>query len=117
MGMTGSRCSFRAGILLALLALVGTQALACATAAPRVLVLHVTNELGRTIEEIRMKGCDEPESSLETIDDSKLAPGLSRRFEMPPTCVDLVAYDARGRVVGEQRELTMISSATWVLKR
>lgn len=85
--------------------------------APRTpLVLSVANHLGRTIAEIRRKDCSEAESSLAALAESRIASGETRRFELPPSCVDLIAIDERGRVVGEQRGLRMLPGATWVLR-
>jgi hypothetical protein len=91
-----------------------------ACAAPpstRTLVLQVTNELGRTIAEIHRKSCDDLELAFSPLEASRLEPGEKRGFVLPPTCVDLVAYDSRGRIVGEQRGLRMLPDATWVLRR
>ncbi|HKK52128.1 MAG TPA: hypothetical protein VKA74_11100 [Myxococcota bacterium] len=91
--------------------------LACASPPPRTLVLSVSNELGRTLGEIRRKECEAPESALAPIPGSRLASGETRRFILPPSCVDLVAVDVRGRIVGEQRGLRMLPGARWVLRR
>ena len=92
--------------------------MACGTRVPkRELVLNVTNELGRTITEIRKKPCDDLELAFVPIEDSRLGPGETRRVALPPTCVDLVAFDSRGRVVGEMPGLTMLPDARWVLRR
>jgi hypothetical protein len=91
---------------------------ACASPPPtRTLVLQVTNEQGRTIAEIHSKSCDDLELAFSPIEASRLEPGEKRGFVLPPTCVDLVAYDSRGRIVGEQRGLRMLPDATWVLRR
>jgi len=103
-------------VALRLLALAG--ALSCAHAAPvRTLVLNVSNELGRPIGEIQRKACEEPETAFVKLEESHLSVGETRGFVLPPTCVDLIAFDARGRIVGEQRELTMLPGASWVLRR
>jgi len=88
----------------------------CASPSPRTLVLSVSNELGRNIAEIWQKSCDEQESGLVEIENSKLRPGESRGFVLPPTCIDLLAFDERGRLVGQQRELSMLPGARWVLR-
>ena len=117
--MRAVRCDARrarwAGILLATL----VASWACAQSPPpaRTLVLNVTNELGRTINEIERKACDDPDTAFAPIEESRLAAGETRGFVLPPTCVDLVAFDARGRIVGEQRGLTMLPGASWVLRR
>ena len=99
-----------------LLALAGL--FSCAQAPPgRTLVLSVSNELGRPISEIQRKACEEPETAFVTIEESHLSTGETRGFVLPPTCVDLIAFDARGRIVGEQRDLTMVPGASWVLRR
>jgi hypothetical protein len=76
----------------------------------------VSNQLGRAIAEIWQKGCDETDGELVELPDSRLRPGETRGFVLPPTCVDLVAYDERGRLVGQQRDLHMLPGATWVLR-
>ena len=91
---------------------------ACASPPPpRLLVFQVSNELGRAIGEIHMKPCGDLELAFVPIEGSDMAPGESRGLLLPPTCVDLVAYDLRGRVVGEQRGLRMLPDASWVLRR
>jgi hypothetical protein len=94
-------------------------ALAACTTTPaeRVLVLHISNELGRSIAKIHQKSCGDLEMSFEPIERSHFAPGEERGLVLPPTCVDLVAYDSRGRIVGEQRGLEMLPNARWVLRR
>jgi hypothetical protein len=102
------------------LSLLGTTAVAGGCAGPRpatVLVLHVSNELGRPIAEIRRKACDETEAQFTPVEASRIEPGRTLGVELPPTCVDVVAVDGRGRIVGEQRELEMLPGATWVLRR
>ena len=84
---------------------------------PRTLVLRVSNQLGRPVAEIRSKSCEEGEYAMEPLEDSRLGPGDTKGFVLPPSCVDLVAYDERGRIVGEQRELRMLPGASWVLRR
>ncbi len=92
--------------------------LACAHAAPPPrLVLDVTNELGRAISEIRQKSCGDLDLAFVIVPDSRIAAGQTRGIELPRTCVDIVAFDARGRVVGEQRALKMLPGASWVLRR
>jgi hypothetical protein len=81
------------------------------------LVLTVTNDLGRTISEIRKKPCGDLGLALVPIEDSRFGPGETRGVVLPPTCVDLVAFDSHGRIVGEQRGLTMLAGARWVLRR
>lgn len=91
---------------------------ACASAPPeRPLVLVVTNGLGRPIEAIERKGCDEPESAFVVIEGSRLGAGESGRFVMPEGCLDLVAHDARGRLVGRQSGLYMRHGTRWALRR
>lgn len=110
---TPLRATGAAGALL-LLAL----GLACASPGPRpVLVLHVTNDLGRSIREIRTKACEAPEGDFAAVDESRIDPGRTLGVELPPSCVDVVAVDGRGRIVGEQRALEMLPGATWVLRR
>ncbi|MCB9725759.1 MAG: hypothetical protein H6748_17050 [Spirochaetaceae bacterium] len=113
---TAARCARRARrpILLALLLCVAS----CASPPPpRTLVLRVSNQLGRPVAEIRSKPCEAGEYAMEPLEDSRLGPGDTKGFVLPPSCVDLVAYDERGRVVGEQRELRMMPGASWVLRR
>ncbi len=98
--------------------LVLGAAIACGTPVPkRAFVLSVSNELGRTITEIRKKSCGDLELAFVPIEDSRLGPGETRGVVLPPTCVDLVAFDSRGRIVGEQRGLTMRPGARWMLRR
>lgn len=90
----------------------------CASAPPpRPLVLVVTNALGRSIEAVEVKDCDASPETFSALADSRFEHGEVRRFVLPPTCVDLVAYDARGRVVGRQSGLTMRHGAEWTLRR
>lgn len=96
--------------------LIVCMGIACSTPKPpRRLVLQVTNQLGRDIAEIQKSKCGDSNSVV--LEDSRIPAGQRRGFELPPTCVDLVAYDARGRIVGEQRNLKMLPGATWVLQR
>ena len=98
--------------------LIIMMTVACVSPPPaRQLELRVSNELGRDIAEIRKKPCDDLEFAYVAIDGSNLAPGERRNIILPATCVDLVAYDAYGRIVGEQRGLEMLPGATWVLRR
>ncbi len=91
---------------------------ACASPPPvRSLVFEVSNELGRAIGAIYKKPCGDLELAFSPIEDSDLAPGESRGLRLPSTCVDLIAYDLRGRVVGEQRGLVMLPEASWVLRK
>jgi hypothetical protein len=101
-----------------LILLVVGVAVACAgPPTPRALVLDITNDLGRTVLEIRRKPCGDLELAFVSIKDSRLAPGQTHGIVLPPTCVDLVAFDVRGRIVGEQRGLKMLPGARWVLRR
>jgi len=93
-------------------------AVACAASPPaRLLVLQVSNELGRSIAEIHKKSCGDLDLAFSPIEGSAFAPGETRGLILPPTCIDLIAYDLRGRIVGEQRGLTMLPDASWVLRR
>ncbi|HEB91132.1 MAG TPA: hypothetical protein ENI85_16270 [Deltaproteobacteria bacterium] len=92
--------------------------LACAAPSPRRgILLHVSNDLGRDIVEIRQKPCHDLDLSFVPIEGSHLSPGETRAIVLPESCIDLVAYDSRGRIVGEQRGLEMLPGSTWVLKR
>ena len=105
-------------VVLGVVLIALTFSTSCATRrSNEALVLVVSNELGRTIAEIWRKDCTQPKSEFTEIKDSKLHPGEVGRFELPPTCVDLAAYDERGRLVGEQRDLRMLPGARWVLRR
>lgn len=97
--------------------LVATISCASPQPAAQSLVLEISNELGRTIAEIHTKSCDDLDLAFSPIDDSHFASGETRGLVLPPTCVDLVAYDSRGRIVGEQRGLKMRPDARWVLRR
>ncbi len=92
--------------------------LACTspTARPEIL-LRVSNELGRDIAEIRKKPCRDLDLAYVPIPGSNLSPGEVRAIALPESCIDLIAYDSRGRIVGEQRGLEMLPGATWVLRR
>ena len=109
--------SCRLALVVSLL-VVTVLTVACSSLAPaRPLVFHVSNELGRPIGAIHQKPCGDLELAFSPIEDSDLAPGESRGFLLPSTCVDLIAYDLRGHIVGEQRGLVMLPDATWVLRR
>lgn len=96
--------------------LVGSSA--CAKPAPDpTLPLRVSNELGRTISELRKKPCGDLEMAFVPIEKSRIRSGEVRAIDLPRTCVDVVAFDARGRIVGEQRNLKMMPSASWVLRK
>ena len=93
-------------------------AVACTKSLPaETLILQISNQLGRSISEIHKKPCGDLEISFTPIESSRFAPGESRGLVLPATCVDLVAYDSRGHIVGEQRGLTMRPGARWVLRR
>lgn len=89
----------------------------CATPPPAPPVLVVHNALGRTVESIQQKGCGEPDSYFAHLDASKVNAGQTRRFALLEPCVDVQALDARGRIVGEQRDLRTRNGARWVLRR
>ena len=91
--------------------------LACATPAAAPPVLVVQNALGRSVETIQQKGCNAPELEFASLDDSKVRAGQTRRFALSQPCVDLVALDARGRIVGDQRGLRTRNGARWTLRR
>jgi hypothetical protein len=113
------QCGARRATGIGLVCLTVVVVTACAQPPPpaRTLVLSVSNELGRTINEIQRKACEDPDTAFVPIEESRLAAGETRGFVLPPSCVDLVAFDARGRIVGEQRGLTMLPGASWVLRR
>jgi len=91
---------------------------ACAGPAPRqTLGLRVSNELGRPIAELRKKPCGDIELAFTTIDASRIEPGAVREIQLPRSCIDIVAFDERGRIVGEQRNLKMMPGSSWVLRR
>jgi hypothetical protein len=94
-------------------------AVACATpsAPPRLLVLQISNDLGRSIAEIHKKPCGDLDMAFTPIERSRFAPGEKRGLVLPSICIDLIAYDSRGRIVGEQRGLEMLPDASWVLRR
>lgn len=100
-----------------ILLVVGVAVACAAPPTPRALVLDITNDLGRTVLEIRRKPCGDLELAFVPIKDSRLAAGQTHGIVLPPTCVDLVAFDVRGRIVGEQRGLKMLPGARWVLRR
>jgi hypothetical protein len=115
LGKCRSRKQSRARCWVALAMAAG---FACASPPPpRTLVLSVSNQLGRPIAEIWQKDCDEADSGLVELENSTLQPGEERGFVLPPTCVDVLAFDERGRLVGQQRELHMLPGARWVLRR
>lgn len=91
-----------------LILLVLGAATACGTpTTTRLLVFSVTNEFGRTVTEIRKQPCGDLEFAFVPIEDSRL--GVEETGG--------VAFDSRGRIVGEQRGLRMLSGARWVLRR
>lgn len=101
-----------------LISIVLMTATACAhPATSHALLLSISNELGRTIAEVRMKPCGDLEIAFVLVEESRIGAGETRGIELPPTCVDVVAFDTRGRIVGEQRELNMLPGASWVLRR
>ncbi|MFK7898946.1 MAG: hypothetical protein AB8G23_24160 [Myxococcota bacterium] len=104
-------------IRLSLIGLLLWTVSGCASPPPSRLVLTISNQSGRGITAVHQKDCEAGELELEPREDSEIRSGQTRRFVMPPSCVDLVAYDARGRVVGEQRAMTVIQGARWELRR
>jgi hypothetical protein len=73
--------------------------------------------LDRSISEIHKKSCGDLELSFEPIADWHLPAGEKRGLTLPSTCIDLIAYDSRGHIVGEQRGLEMLPDATWQLRK
>ncbi len=98
-------------------ALGAAFALGCATPVSAPPVLVVTNALGRSVESIQHKGCSEPEVGFAPLEDSKVRAGQTRRFALSQVCIYLMALDARGRIVGEQRGLHTENGARWTLRR
>lgn len=106
------------GLVVAFGSLGPVGLIGCAKPPPaETLVLEVSNRLGRSIAEIHKKPCGDMDLSYSPIAGSRVGTGEQRGLVLPATCVDLVAYDSRGRVVGEQHGLTMRLGARWVLTK
>lgn len=80
-------------------------------------VLTVANRLNRTILAIERKDCEQGEAAFAPIEDTRMRPGESLRLALPSTCLDLLARDTRGNVVGRQDDLRLLPGASWVLSR
>lgn len=118
-GTDGSRRRRMAAVTVASVLLLGLASglLGCASKPPAPIVLEIENRLGRGIARIERKDCGQSEDTFRAIEDSALHPTESRGFTLPPSCVDLRALDARGRVVGQQYALRLVHGARWVLTR
>lgn len=84
---------------------------------PSEAVLTVHNRLARAIFVIERKDCEQDDSAFAPIEDTRMRPGETRRVALPEGCVDLLARDTRGRVVGRQDDLRILPGASWVLRR
>ena len=92
-------------------------ALGCATPVQAPPLLVVKNGLDRPVESIQHKRCSAQDASFAPLDASRMHAGQTRRFPLLHHCVDLVALDDRGRVVGEQRGLPTANGVRWTLRR
>ena len=91
--------------------------LGCATPVQAPPLLVVKNALGRPVESIQHKRCAAQDPSFAPLEDSRLNAGQTGRFALLDDCVDLVALDDRGRIVGEQRGLSTQNGVRWTLRR
>ncbi len=98
------------------LRLVGALALllpACA-APPPPKILEVVNRSRYAIVSVRETPCSGGEGR-ELLRD-EIERGQSRGLPLHEGCVDLVAIDYLGRIVGEQRGLVPLSDVTWTVR-
>ncbi len=95
--------------------MVAILASACSSQRPQRVapLMHVTNASNTAIQSIRYEACDTPGSGYIPIDHRPLERGETVSFPLVPGCVNLKAFDVRGRIVGEQRSLRMIPGTTW----
>ena len=86
---------------------------ACASPPPA-SVIEVVNHSRHSIASVVQTPCGggDPQELLR----DEIERGDSRRVSVTERCVDLMAVDSRGRIVGQQRELEVLSDATWTIR-
>ncbi len=89
---------------------------ACANPPTPPLVLTVKNASDERIEAIYMKPCGADDLAFQELPGTRLKPDHRVEVELPPHCIDLVAYEERGRLVGEQRGLRMLPGSSWIIR-
>jgi hypothetical protein len=91
--------------------------LACASAPPPPpLTMRISNWSAAPVASIGYKPCGAPDSALNPVASSWIDVGESFDLVLPAECIDVLAFDAEGRVVGEQVRLKMLPGTTWALR-
>jgi hypothetical protein len=78
--------------------------------------MSITNASHVEIHAVRHKPCGTRDSELIDVPIEEIEPGQTVRVYLPDECIDLVVLDEKGRVAGRQRDLRMISDATWTIR-
>ena len=93
----------------------GVLAWACASP-PAPVTVRVMNHSHNEIESIQMKACASDESALAPLPDTELDADSSMVIEVPSSCIDLVALDRGGEILGQQRDLRALPGTIWSIR-
>ena len=99
-----------------LLAAVTSMVSACATVEIEKPQLTVTNESHHLVQAIRFRRCAEAPTDYTDIPNTTLRIGHSVDIEVHDPCIDVLAVDENGRVLGQQDRLRIPPKATWLIR-
>jgi hypothetical protein len=88
----------------------------CATVETERPQLTVTNSSRHLVETIRFRQCADPPTDYTDIPNTTLRIGHSVDIEVHDPCIDVLAVDENGRVLGQQDRLRIPPKATWLIR-
>ena len=103
-------------MFLGLLIAVVTAASACATAETERRELTITNNSRHLVRAIRFRECTDNPPDYTDIPNTTLRIGHSVVIAVHDPCIDVLAVDENGRVLGKQDRLRIPPKATWLIR-
>jgi hypothetical protein len=89
---------------------------ACATVETEKPQLIVTNHSRHLVQAIRLRQCADQSTDYTDVPNSTLRSGHSVVIEVHDPCIDVLAVDKSGHVLGKQDRLRIPPKATWLIR-
>ena len=90
----------------------------CAMFLPPVEIkqLIVTNKSPHDITSIKLKLCDESDDQYVAISKISIAINTHIAIDISESCVDVIAVNAKGDIIGSQKRLRIPPKVSWVIR-
>ena len=96
--------------------LIAGAIVACATVETERPELTVTNKSRHLVETVRFRQCADHATDYTDIPNTTLRIGQSVVIDVHDSCIDVLAVDEKGHVLGRQDRLRIPPKATWLIR-